>query len=132
VAWRSQLGSGVWIPGGRGRCGPTSETRRVGFSGFSTDCATGGAPCSPLWLGDGRQGDSSTGDWSTVRRRLRKERYAVTSHDASLYAFAVGCGTGGAECTPLWSVFTANYDNSPTLADGVIYVAAVQGEPPGI
>ena len=53
----------------------------------------------------------------------------VGSTDGKLYAFAVGCGTGGVACTPLWSSTAVGaIDSSPAVANGVVYVGSADGK----
>jgi len=49
----------------------------------------------------------------------------VGSTDGELYAFAVGCASGGGTCTPLWTGATGGLiESSPAVADGVVYVGS--------
>ncbi len=51
--------------------------------------------------------------------------YVGSATGDKLYAFAVGCGTGGATCSPLWTGSTGGAINSsPAVADGVVYVGS--------
>ena len=53
----------------------------------------------------------------------------VGGWNGKLYAFAVGCGTGGAPCTPLWTATTGNsMASSPAVANGVVYTASYDGK----
>jgi len=50
----------------------------------------------------------------------------IGSYDGKLYAFAVGCASGGGTCTPLWTATTgAGIGSSPAVADGVVYVGSL-------
>jgi hypothetical protein len=45
----------------------------------------------------------------------------VGSYDDKLYAYAVGCNSGGGSCTPLWTATTgAGMYSSPAVANGVV------------
>jgi len=45
------------------------------------------------------------------------------SSGGKLYAYAVGCASGGGTCKPLWmAAAAANVGLAPAVADGVIYV----------
>ena len=45
--------------------------------------------------------------------------------DGRLYAFPVGCASGGGTCTPLWTaVTTLGIQATPAVADGVVYVGS--------
>ena len=49
----------------------------------------------------------------------------ATSFDDKLYAYPVGCNTGGGVCNPIWTAVTGSYINStPAVANGVVYVAS--------
>ena len=53
----------------------------------------------------------------------------VGSWDSGLYAFAVGCASGGATCTPLWTARTGDViASSPVVWDGVVYVGSHDGK----
>ena len=53
----------------------------------------------------------------------------VGSQDGKLYAYAVGCGSGGRACDPLWTgaAGTAIAYSSPAIANGVVYIGSWQG-----
>ena len=49
----------------------------------------------------------------------------VGSGDGELYAYAVGCNSGGGTCNPLWTGATGGaLDSSPAVANGVVYVGS--------
>jgi hypothetical protein len=49
----------------------------------------------------------------------------VGSGDYKLYAYAVGCASGGGTCSPLWTALTGDaIYSSPAVADGVVYVGS--------
>jgi outer membrane protein assembly factor BamB len=54
----------------------------------------------------------------------------VGSEDGKLYAYAVGCASAGASCTPIWTGTTGGYIywSSPAVADGVVYVGSEDGK----
>jgi outer membrane protein assembly factor BamB len=54
----------------------------------------------------------------------------VGSSDGKLYAYAVGCASGGGSCTPLWTGATGSAItlSSPAVADGVVYVGSSDGK----
>jgi outer membrane protein assembly factor BamB len=90
---------------------------------YSVDCASGGETCSPLWVG-GTATDSTPDVSSGV--------VYVRSGATEIHAFGVDCASGGKTCTPIWSgtsgggtlgVF-ANDDLSPTVSNGIAYVAS--------
>src|ERR1035437_3656565 len=47
----------------------------------------------------------------------------VGSSDHKLYAYAVGCASGGGTCSPLWTATTGgSIYSSPAVANSVVYV----------
>jgi outer membrane protein assembly factor BamB len=53
----------------------------------------------------------------------------VGSDDGKLYAYAVGCNSGGGTCTPLWTATTGDQIfSSPAVANGVVYVGSEDGK----
>ena len=53
----------------------------------------------------------------------------VGSSDGKLYAFAVGCATGGATCTPIWTATTGGaIDSSPSTSGNHVYVGSADGK----
>jgi outer membrane protein assembly factor BamB len=53
----------------------------------------------------------------------------VGSGDHKLYAYAVGCASGGGSCSPLWTATTGSYITSgPAVANGVVYVGSEDGK----
>ncbi len=66
---------------------------------------------------------------STPRPRSPTASSTSGSDDGKLYAFAVGCDSGGGTCTPLWTATTGDAINSsPAVADGVVYVGSGDGK----
>ena len=53
----------------------------------------------------------------------------MAASDGTLFAFAVGCASGGGTCTPLWTASFAGHavDTSPAVANGVVYVGSDDG-----
>ena len=53
----------------------------------------------------------------------------VGSTDGKLYAYAVGCATGGGTCTPIWTATTGGaIDSSPAASGNQIYVGSSDGK----
>lgn len=53
----------------------------------------------------------------------------VGSSDGKVYAFPVGCGTGGAACTPIWVGPTGGpVSSSPVVIQGAVYVGSSDGK----
>jgi outer membrane protein assembly factor BamB len=74
--------------------------------------------CTPLWHG-------VTGSWVVSSPAVANGVVYVGSADHKLYAYAVGCNTGGGFCSPLWTATTGNEVNSsPAVANGVVYVGS--------
>jgi hypothetical protein len=52
----------------------------------------------------------------------------VGSQDGKLYAFKVGCNSGGGTCTPLWTGTTGDMiTSSPAVANRVVYIGSRDG-----
>jgi len=74
--------------------------------------------CTPLWHG-------VTGSWVVSSPAVANGVVYVGSADHKLYAYAVGCSSGGGFCSPLWTATTGNEVNSsPAVANGVVYVGS--------
>jgi outer membrane protein assembly factor BamB len=98
----------------------------VGDQAFS---ATGcGAPtCTPSWNGTTGGIDASSPASPSIANGVDY----VGSQDGALYAFQVGCGTGGATCASLLAhqaLTGADIESSPTIANGAIYVGSNDDE----
>ncbi len=53
----------------------------------------------------------------------------VGSNDGKLYAFAVGCATGGGTCTPIWTGLTGGpIDSSPAASGNRVFVGSTDGK----
>ena len=53
----------------------------------------------------------------------------VGSADGKLYAFAVGCATGGGTCSPIWTGATGGaIDSSPSTSGNHVYVGSSDGK----
>ena len=79
--------------------------------------------CLPLWKGPSFEIESSS---PTISGGV----VYVGSDDFKLYAYAVGCNSGGAAtCSPLWTATTGgSIDSSPAVANGVVYVGSEDGK----
>ena len=112
--------------------GPTIEgpTGYVDLYAYAVGCDAGGKTCKPLWVSTPVGGVTVP----AVANGVVYVTVAVTA-DAGLdwqhevYAFAVGCATGGATCAPLWvspPLNTALSSASPSLAvaNGMVYATA--------
>jgi outer membrane protein assembly factor BamB len=95
---------------------------------FAVDCASGGGTCAPLWTGPtGVWTGGNGGGWSAPA--VANGVVYVGAQDGKLYAFAVGCNSGGGTCTPLWTGATGDQIwSSPAVANGVVYVGSVDGK----
>jgi len=53
----------------------------------------------------------------------------VGSADGKLYAFAVGCATGGGTCAPIWTAATGGaIDSSPSTSGNHVFVGSADGK----
>jgi outer membrane protein assembly factor BamB len=95
---------------------------------FAADCGSSGATCTPLWTGttaDHSVLDSSPAVANGVVYVGAYNGWAGADKGV-LYAFAVGCGSGGSTCTPLWTGATDAFilSSSPAVAKDVVYVGS--------
>jgi outer membrane protein assembly factor BamB len=91
---------------------------------YAVGCASGGGTCTPIWTATTggvtspavADGVVYVGGW-TVFGSLGYGK---------LYAYAVGCASGGGTCTPLWDATVGKYQphSSPAVANGVVYVGS--------
>jgi outer membrane protein assembly factor BamB len=74
-----------------------------------------------LWTGAIGNGSSSTAAVSVTDGLV-----FMGGNDGRLYAFAIGCGSGGATCTPVWTATlgTRPIYGPPAVANGLVYVVA--------
>jgi outer membrane protein assembly factor BamB len=91
---------------------------------YAVGCASGGGSCRPLWTG-------ATGSLIVSSPAVANGVVYVGSgneigpSDNKLYAYAVGCNSGGGSCSPLWSGTTGGYVySSPAVANGVVYIGS--------
>lgn len=85
---------------------------------FPTVCTTG---CKPLWRG---QLDLGADDSAAVA-----DGYVfIPDYDGQVYAFRVGCATGGRVCAPAWrgSVGEAG-PRGVAVADGLVFIGSQNG-----
>jgi outer membrane protein assembly factor BamB/ABC-type phosphate transport system substrate-binding protein len=93
---------------------------------FAVNCAEGGGDCSPIWTATTGQDFEWPDGITTSPAVADGVVYAISGNggsDSRLYAFAVGCSSGGGSCNPLWTAGLPGGHSSPTVADGVVYVA---------
>lgn len=78
-------------------------------------CGTDG--CTPDWIGEAGVGP--------VSQPAANFDFVYVTSDA-LYAFPLGCATGGLECTPAWSAEVAGQPSpgAPALGDGLVIVSS--------
>ncbi len=97
---------------------------------FAVGCGTGGATCTPIWksVNTGEPGGLASSP-AVANGVVYVGSQGPNQRAGRLYAFAVGCGTGGAECAPLWtSQDTGGMINaSPAVSNGVVYIASNNG-----
>lgn len=94
-----------------------SPTLTNGLYAFAAACGTGGATCTPRWIGPGGGASSTFPETGAAVGGGRV--YARLGND--LVAFRVGCGTGGATCAPLGSATGTVTGNSPVFANSYVY-----------
>jgi outer membrane protein assembly factor BamB len=90
---------------------------------FGSGCL-GAGTCAPLWRAFTSELSSQIASASGV--------VYVRLSNGGLYAYTVGCASGGELCKPLWTAFadspgyTGN-TSSPAVANGVVYVGSTDG-----
>ena len=95
------------------------------LAAYKVGCNSGGGSCSPIWTGDTGLviAQGNIGEFSSPA--VADGVVYVGSLDKKLYAFKVGCNTGGGTCTPLWTGATGDQIfSSPAVANGVVYVGS--------
>ena len=88
-----------------------------------TGCSGTPKTCTPIWssVATGGVMDSSP----TVVGGV----VYVGDNDGKLYAFAVGCASGGGTCSPLWTGATVGFiAKAPAVANGKVYVGSSDGK----
>ncbi len=123
LVWQASLPSAVGAPvvsaGVVYVAAEGSTTVTNGLYAFKTTCGTGGATCTPLWIGPGGLAGGSA-YFPEMGVAVGAGRvYARLGND--LLAFAVDCGTGGATCSPVGSVSGLISSTSPAFANGYVY-----------
>jgi outer membrane protein assembly factor BamB len=105
-------GGVVYIPVGNGI--ETSD-----LDAFPVKCST---PCHPLWRGKtvaGADDSAAAGDGFVY----------IPDYDGNMYAFKVGCASGGRVCSPAW--FGSVNEGGPrgaALADGMAFIGSQNGD----
>jgi outer membrane protein assembly factor BamB len=124
-AWTATTNGAVFsapaVTGGAVYVGTNNGTLYAYDAAGVTGCS-GVAPartCTALWTG------ATTGfiyDSPAVANGV----VYVGATDDKLYAFAVGCASGGNPCSPLWTGTTGNQIvySSPAVANGVVYIGS--------
>ncbi len=123
LVWQASLPTGVGAPvyskGVVYVVAEGSTTLTNGIYAFSATCGTGGATCTPLWIGPGGLGGGGY-YFPEMSLAVGAGRvYARLGND--LVSFAVGCGTGGATCSPLSSAPGVASGTSPAFANNYVY-----------
>jgi serine/threonine-protein kinase len=94
--------------------------------GDPSSCTGSPKTCTPLWT-------AATGDGVASSPAVAGGIVYVGSNDGKLYAFdaaggAATCTGTPLECTPLWTLTTADaVASSPSVVDGVVYVGSNDG-----
>lgn len=92
-----------------------------GLYAFATTCGSGGALCTPLWLG---LTSSDTAGYPPPTPVIGGGKVYV-HHNNVVYAFTVGCTTGGGTCPADWST-PASSNGTSAYANGVLYIPDFQ------
>ncbi len=123
LVWRAVLPAGVGAPviadGVVYVVAQGSTTLTNGVYAFDVNCRTGGATCTPKWIGPG---GSTNGSFFYPENSVALgggRVYARLGND--LVSFAVGCGSAGATCTKLGSVTGISTGTSPVFANNYVY-----------
>jgi outer membrane protein assembly factor BamB len=97
-------------------------------AGGTTGCSGGVTKtCNPLWTG-------ATGNFVYSSPAVANGVVYIGSYDRKLYAFdaagVTGCSGVPLTCDPMWTGITgaAIYRSSPAVANGVVYVASLDGK----
>jgi hypothetical protein len=105
-------GGVVYIPTGNG-----IETSYL--DAFPVDCTT---PCHPLWRGktvSGADGSASVADGFAY----------IPDYDGNLYAFKIGCASGGKVCHPAWfGTVNEGGPRSAAVANGLAFIGSQNGD----
>src|SRR4030081_2735797 len=122
-----------WYAGGTGHSSVRFESAAIAGSVVYVSIEDGGldaldlATGQRLWTG-AIANVSGAQDWSPPAGS--GGQVFVAGNDGKLYAFGVGCGTGGASCSPIWTgVVNGNafptlrgVFASPAVANGLVYI----------
>jgi outer membrane protein assembly factor BamB len=122
-----------WYAGGTGHSSVRFESAAIAGSVVYVSIEDGGLDALDLATGQ-RQWTgtianvSGAQNWSTPA--VSGGQVFVAGNDGKLYAFGVGCGTGGASCSPIWTgVVNGNafptfrgVFASPAVANGLVYI----------
>jgi outer membrane protein assembly factor BamB len=93
--------------------------RAFDAAGGATYCTGTPGVCTPIWTGVA--GAIAVGSSPAVAGGV----VYVGSTDGKLYAFAVGCDSGGGTCKPIWTATTGGgILSTPAVANGVVYVGS--------
>ncbi len=77
--------------------------------------------CLPLWV-------AATGAAITGAPTIANSKVFVGSESHLMYAFGVGCASGGGTCLPLWTASTGGMIlSSPAFFSGVVYIGSMDG-----
>jgi hypothetical protein len=97
---------------------------------FAVGCASGGRACTPLWtsgLLNDNVGAPVVADGVVYVGSYVP--YEGSLGDGGVYAFAVGCASGGRTCSPMWTSGSLHDETQElTVANGVVYAASMWGD----
>ena len=130
--WRALTGSFVYssptVANGVVYVGSNDSKLYAFDAAGNTNCSgTFVRTCKPLWTG-------ATGSYIYSSPAVANGIVYIGSFDHKLYAFdatgTTGCSGTPKTCDPLWTGTTGSalYEASPAVANGVVYVAALDGK----
>ena len=121
--WRASIGCCESMPDGPlVMDGMVFVTEGDTLYAFDEHCATGGAPCQPLWRGvvlDAAQYQPVGADGIVY----------TGSTGGTLYAWDEVCGSGDSACAPIWASASQHNPLQPSgVADGLVYVGPLDSD----
>jgi len=128
--WRGRTGATPSVPvvaDGVVYVGSGAYLNRPLLLAFPESCRTDGGWCDPLWRGIGN-GPLFVTD-GVVFAAANSHDEGESSVGPRVYAFEVGCGTGGETCEPRWFADLESDVTAMTSAAGMIF--ATTGHPEG-
>lgn len=129
LAWRAYLGGNSYttpptVAGGVVYVGGFDDTNVAqGVYAYSTNCGLGGVICTPLWRGRiCSPCNPIAPEWWPAAAPIVGGGKVILRHESSVYAFTVGCGTGGFICPASYQLNGLIGSGTPAFANGYFYV----------